>query len=208
MKKVFTFVVVALFAMTVNAQENRVFKYCVPADFDLTDFHKVIEAKDENGELMGTIEMLSSPTKDKLFPFIKDENGEPILDSEGKPQFDEEHPNPAWSYKVNNPEGNMSLTGREEGFGYCIIGQGNPVMSQEEGWAYNEDKGAWYWKVGNYVFWLKCGTLNSCPITLDSQGGGLVGGIDNLDDHIGTVLRHGGAYADIAGFTAECKAVF
>ena len=160
MKKVFTFVVVALFAMTVNAQENRVFKYCVPADFDLTDFHKVIEAKDENGELMGTIEMLSSPTKDKLFPFIKDENGEPILDSEGKPQFDEEHPNPAWSYKVNNPEGNMSLTGLEEGFGYCIIGQGNPVMSQEEGWAYNEDKGAWYWKVGNYVFWTPgCGEL-------------------------------------------------
>lgn len=159
MKKIFTLICLAMIAIGANAQ-NKVYKYCIPADFDMKEFHKVIEAKDENGELMGTIEILSSPAKDQLYPYKKDETGEPILDSEGKPQFDEEHPNEAWKFRVNDPESNMSLTGLEEGFGYCIIGYGNPVMSQDEGWVFNDDKGEWRWQVSNPVYWTPgCGEL-------------------------------------------------
>lgn len=159
MKKFFTLAAVAFAAMSVNAQDVRMFKWCVPEDFDMTEYHKIIEAVDvESGEKIGTIEMLSSPNKNDLFEELKDENGEKVLDEDGKPQFDTEHPKPAWSWKCNNPESNMSLSIWEEGFGYGIIGKGNPVMSQEEGWV--EGDNGWSYKVENAVYWTPgCGSL-------------------------------------------------
>lgn len=144
--------------MSANAQENKSFKWCVPADFDLTEYHKIIEAKDDAGNLMGTIEMLSSPNKNDLFEELKDEDGEKVLDENGMPVFDEEHPKDAWSWKCNDPESNMSLAIWEEGFGYGIIGRGNPVMSQDEGWV--EGDNGWSYKVENAVYWTPgCGEL-------------------------------------------------
>lgn len=158
MKKIFTLIAMAIVAMSANAQENRVFKYCVPADFDLKENHKVIEAKDEQGDLMGTIEILSSPNQDQLYEELRDENNEKILDETGKPMFDETKPKDAWSWKCNNPESNMSLSVWEEGFGYGIIGKGNPVMSQDEGWV--EGDNGWSYKVENAVYWAPgCGAL-------------------------------------------------
>lgn len=160
MKKIFTLISLALVAMSVNAQVKRVAKYCVPADFDLTEYHKIIDAIDETtNEKIGTIEILSSPNKNDLFEELKDEYGEKILDENGMPQFDMEHPKAAWDWKCNDPNSNMSLSIWEEGFGYGIIGKGNPVMSQNEGWEQN-DEGAWSYKVTDAVYWTPgCGAL-------------------------------------------------
>lgn len=159
MKKIFTLASMALVAMSVNAQDVRVFKWCVPADFDMTEYHKFIDAVDSvSGEKIGTIEMLSSPNKNDLFEELKDEDGEKVLDDEGKPQFDTTKVKPAWSWKCNDPEGNMSLSLWEEGFGYGIIGKGNPVMSQQEGW--QEGDNGWSYKVWDAVYWTPgCGSL-------------------------------------------------
>ena len=77
MKKIFTLISVALVAMNADAQNT--FKWCVPEDFNMTEYHKFIEAKDADGNLMGTIEMLSSPNKNDLFEELKDENGDKKL---------------------------------------------------------------------------------------------------------------------------------
>lgn len=156
MKKIFTLISFALLALGVQAQSS--FKWCVPEDFDMTEYHKIIEAKDDAGNLMGTIEMLSSPNKNDLFEEMKDESGERMYDEDGKPMFDEEHPKAAWSWKNNNPESNMSLSIWEEGFAYGIIGKGNPVMSQDEGWVQSDN--GWSYKVENAVYWTPgCGEL-------------------------------------------------
>ena len=156
MKKIFTLISVALVAMSANAQNT--FKWCVPEDFDMTEYHKFIEAKDADGNLMGTIEMLSSPNKNDHYEELKDENGDKVLGDDGKPVFDETRPKEAWSWKCKDPESNMSLSIWEEGFGYGIIGRGNPVMSQDEGWVQGDN--GWSYKVENAVYWTPgCGEL-------------------------------------------------
>lgn len=158
MKKIFTLISVALAAMGANAQENNTFRWSVPIDFDMTEYHKVIEATDEQGNLMGTVEMLSSPNKNDLFNELKDENGDRVLGEDGKPMFDESKPKEAWSWKCNDPANNMSLSVWEGGFDYGIIGKGNPVMSQDEGWV--ETDNGWSYRVENAVYWTPgCGEL-------------------------------------------------
>lgn len=153
----------AIVAMSANAQENREFTYSVKEDFDLTKAAQTVEAKDANGELMGTIEILSSPNQDKLYEELKDEGGELVVDENGYPQYNLEKPINPWEFRVNgDATGNMSLNSLVEGFNKCILGKGNPVISQVEEWRYNEDKGRYSWYVGDYVYWEPgCGQLPS-----------------------------------------------
>jgi len=160
MKKIFTLISLALVAMSVNAQENRKFTYCVPADFDLSQASQKVEARDESNELMGTIEILSSPNQNELYEELR-ESGEQVIDGEGYPQYDTTKPKDPWSFRVNgDASGNMSLSALVSGFDKCILGKGNPVLSQVEEWRWDDDKSRYSWYVGDYAYWEPgCGQL-------------------------------------------------
>ena len=154
MKKIFPLLALAIATINANAQ----LKWCVPEDFVKNQASQIIEAK-QGDQLIATLEILSSPTPDNLYEEMKDENGDKMLDEEGKPMYDETKPKNAWSVGAG-PESNQSIDILESGFNYYIRGMGNPVLSQDEGWVYDEGKSKWSYKVTNAIYWTPgCGAL-------------------------------------------------
>ena len=154
MKKIFTLMAMVIAASSANAQ----MKWMVTEDFVLNQASQTVEAK-EGDKLIATLEILSSPTIDNLYEEMKDENGEKMRDAEGKPLYDETKPKSAWS-RGGGPESNQNIDILEAGFHYYVRGMGNPVLSQDEGWVYDEAKDKWSYKVTNAVYWFPgCGEL-------------------------------------------------
>ena len=158
MKTFFTLMALAIATTNANAQ----LKWCIPEDFVKNEAYQTLEAK-QGDQLIATLEFLSSPTPDNLYEEMKDENGDKMLDAEGKPMYDESKPKNAWSVGAG-PESNQSIDILESGFNYYVHGMGNPVLSQDEGWVYDEGKSKWSYKVSNAVYW----TPSSFHIARDS----------------------------------------
>lgn len=129
MKKIFTLISMALVAISVNAQEETQVFSVGNGDFNVTDKAQGIQVKVED-KACANVVILSSPYPDNEYEFVSyDATNQVNI-------YDETQPKAPWS--LETADGN-SLSVIQSEFTSYLKGQGNPFITEDFQWEYDDN---------------------------------------------------------------------
>ena len=132
MKKIFTLISMAFVAMSVNAQETTQVFSVGNGDFNTTDKAQGIQVK-VGDKACANVVILSSPYPDNEYKFDS-------YDATTQTNvYDKTKPIAPWSLE-GDASSNTSIAAIQEGFTSYLKGKGNPFITENFSWEYDEEK--------------------------------------------------------------------